>query len=380
MIVAYFPSFPFRGHTAPYLWIFYKLLTTYGDRIHFLTDESYRNDLETWRKHERWELLDDSQKRQGYRLPTLTELEAMNFTSFSSNFFVRKLAEHNGNPTQAFYDYLSYVDTSLEEDFYNSILSIGEVEVVLNWCNCPSLSAACARLNIPVMNMELGPLRHPEYQSTGYLDFSGVNGNTEAAARYAAVAEECRFDLTLKDLRGFFAASPPPMLTKEYESGIVLQVENDSNLIAYANGFNNQVLLDYALLNCSRNFIVRSHPGSAFRINESLFDVDHSPTSIDFIARCEKIITINSSVGLEALLMGVPVVAFGDSSFRFVLKTEDEKERVNRLAFYLFAYLVPYPLIFDLDYIRFRLTSPSEQEIVKKHLQFYESAGNTNER
>ncbi|WP_380179158.1 hypothetical protein [Kalamiella sp. sgz302252] len=377
MIVAYFPSFPFRGQSAPYLWMFYKLLTTYGARVHFLTDELYRNDIETWRQYNRWELLEDSQKRQGYRLPESAELAAMKFTAFNSDFFCRKQAEYGGNPTLAFRDYLTVEDTSLENDFYDAISSIADVEVVLNWCNCPSLSAACKRLNIPVMNMELGPLRHPEYFSTGYLDFCGVNGNTEAAARYAVVAEECRLDLTLEDLRGYFAKSPSPPLTNEYESGIVLQVENDSNLIAYANGFNNQVLLDYAQLNCYDNFIVRSHPGSAFRLNDNLFQVDKSATSIDFIARCKKIFTINSSVGLEALLMGVPVICFGDSSFKFILEAEDEKERINRLGFYLFAYLVPYSLMFDFDYIRFRLTKPSEKAIIKKHLQFYESAGIT---
>jgi len=376
MIIAYFPSFPFRGQSAPYLWIFYKLLTTYGDRLHFLTDNVYRKDIDAWRHYERWELLEDSQKRQGYRLPTQAELAAMSFTPFDSDFFVRKLAEHNGNPTAAFYEYLTKNDALLEEDFYNVLLSIGTVEVVLNWCNCPSLQSACDRLNIPVMNMELGPLRPPHYLSTGYLDFSGVNGNTEAAARYAAVAEECKLNLTLEELREFFACSPSPALTNEYESGIVLQVENDSNLIAYANNFNNQALLDYARLNCNSNFIVRSHPGSAFRLNDNLFNVDKSATSINFIARCAKIVTINSSVGLEALLMGVPVIAFGDSSFKFILEAEEGKERINRLGFYLFAYLVPYPLIFDLDYIRFRLTSPTEKAIIKKHLQFYESAGN----
>lgn len=377
MIVAYFPSFPFRGRSAPYLWIFYKLLTTYGNRLHFLTDDLYRQDVDIWRQYERWEVLEESQKRQGYRLPTAAELNGLSYTPFNSDFFVRMLTEHGGNPTRAFYEYLTQYDTLLEKDFYTALQTIGDVEVVLNWCNCPSLYSACKKLNIPVMNMELGPLRHPEYLSTGYLDFSGVNGNTEAAARYAAVAEDCQLGLKLEDLRGFFCSDSLPPLTKKYKSGIVLQVENDSNLIAYSNGFNNQILLDYAQLNYDGDFLVRSHPGSAFRLNENLSNVDHSATSIDFIAQCQKIVTINSSVGLEALLMGVPVITFGDCSFRFILEAQGEQERINRLGFYLFAYLVPYALIFDLDYIRFRLTGPDEKSIIKKHLQFYESVGNT---
>lgn len=380
MIVAYLPSFPFRGQSAPYLWVFYKLLTTYGNQLHFLIGDEYRYDLDTWRQEDRWELLDDSQKRQGYRLPTEVELAQVSYTPFNSDFLERKLLINNGNATSAFRQYLSENDAGLEHDFTIALEGLNAADVILNWCNCPSLSDACGRLSIPVMNMELGPLRHPEYLSTAYLDFKGVNGNTEAAERYLDAQDECHLNLSMDDLRQFFAVNTPPELTHQYNLGIVMQVENDSNLIAFANDFSNQALLDHAKLYYGSDFVVRGHPGSAFKLNENQHNVDISDSSIEFIAKCNNILTINSSVGLEALLLEIPVEAKGDSSFSYILATNDKQERINRLGFYLFAYLVPYPLIFDLDYVRFRLDKPSESEIIQRHIKFYECAGDTNER
>lgn len=54
-----------------------------------------------------------------------------------------------------------------------------------------SITECCSRkYNIPVINLELGPLRSPTYLFTGYFDFSGVNGNTEAEKRYFAAKQQ----------------------------------------------------------------------------------------------------------------------------------------------------------------------------------------------
>jgi hypothetical protein len=78
---------------------------------------------------------------------------------------------------------------------------------------------------------------------------------------------------------------------------------------------------------------------------------------------------INSSVGLEAADANA-VEILGDAH-RYIAEADDEGERVVRLAFYLFAYLVPMPLIYDPGYVRFRLGRPPEYEIVVRHLAAY---------
>ncbi|WP_302788689.1 capsular polysaccharide export protein, LipB/KpsS family, partial [Escherichia coli] len=74
--------------------------------------------------------------------------------------------------------------------------------------------------------------------------------------------------------------------------------------------------------------------------------MDHSSNSLEFLLRCQRLVTINSSVGLEGLLLERDVQILGDTSYRFIDEVADESERENRMAFYLFSYLVPFELMF----------------------------------
>ncbi|MDH8206587.1 hypothetical protein QIG19_27920, partial [Klebsiella pneumoniae] len=69
-------------------------------------------------------------------------------------------------------------------------------------------------------------------------------------------------------LRDFFINSrnDDDYIEPEYDVGIVLQVENDSNILAFSNSFDNQALLDYAEGSFIGKKIVRPHPGSHFRL------------------------------------------------------------------------------------------------------------------
>ncbi|MEZ2436238.1 glycosyl transferase, partial [Raoultella planticola] len=226
------------------------------------------------------------------------------------------------------------------------------IECILTVCNCPSLNAAAGKYNIPVINLELGPLRLPTYLFTGYFDFSGVNGNTEAEKRYLTAKEQgvvFNKKSSISTLREFFINSrnDADHTEPEYDIGVVLQVENDSNILAFSNGFDNQALLDYAEGSFIGRKIVRPHPGSQFKLHENPgYEIDNNNLSItDFLKNCREILTINSSVGLEAMLMDISVTIFGDCSYAFC-NVDDVDERVERLTFYLFAYLVPFDLFF----------------------------------
>ena len=152
----------------------------------------------------------------------------------------------------------------------------------------------------------------------------------------------------------------------------MLQVEDDSNIIAYSHNFTNISLISYVRQQHTlENILVRAHPGSLFRLRDDIFSIDASANSLEFIQKCHSIYTINSSVGLEALLCEKKTNILGDCSYAFVAEEASGPTRVNAMAFYLFAYLVPFELIFNLEYLRFRLDHPAELDIVRKHLQFY---------
>jgi hypothetical protein len=206
-----------------------------------------------------------------------------------------------------------------------------------------------------------------------------VNGNTEAARRYLASGFvpmggfEAERRLDVESLRRFFLrAVEGETPASRFKLGVALQVEDDSNLLAFGRGFDNLSLLTYAhLRHPEGSVLARSHPGSVFALKPDWYALDDSPNSLAFIRRCEKILTINSSVGLEALLMQTPVEVLGDCAHRYIAEADDECERTTRLAFYLFAYLVPMQSIYDPGYVRFRLDQPSEFEIVVRHLAAY---------
>lgn len=374
MIAAFLLPFPLRGHRAPYLWVYYRLLTRFDERLLFIAGADYRRAPADWATLGRWELQEGSSQRLGYRIPERDRMAAQDYRDLDDGLFEDLLKQNAGNPVAVFRRLLSERIPALEEAFDRIFTEspYADLEAVLTWCNCPSLSAAAARHGIPVVHLEMGPLRWPEYRPTAYLDFSGVNGNTEAAARYRA-ADWSMTGVDVAQLRAFFATEPnEDTQVPEFDLGLPLQVEDDSNLVAFGAGFDNQALLVRALLQkAQESTLVRGHPGSLFSVRPDGYQVDSSAGSVAFIRRCRRILTINSSVGFEAMLLGKAVTALGDSSWRFIGDAADADEFVRRVAFYLFAYLVPMDLIYAPDYLRFRLARPTESAIVARHLAAY---------
>lgn len=373
MIAAFLLPFPLRGAPAPYLWVYYRLLSSFDERMLFIVSEDYTRDPQCWQDEQRWELLPGNAQRLEYRVPTRAGIERHAYRFIDESVFVALLAECGGNPVAAFRRLLSERVACLDAAFADVLAqpSARDLEMILTWCNCPSLEAAAAARGIPVVHLEVGPLRWPHYRPTAYFDFSGVNGNTEAERRYLA-ADFCTEGFDIGALRRFFyTGAVDASSTSQYKLGVALQVEDDSNLLAFGHGFDNQSMLVYAHLHQpDGGVVVRAHPGSLFALKPDWYAVDDSPDSIAFIRCCERLLTINSSVGLEALLLETPIEVLGDCAHRFIAES-DARERAARLAFYLFAYLVPMPLIFDAGYLRFRLARPTEATIVIRHLDAY---------
>lgn len=377
MIGIYLPAFPFRGVKAPYLWLLYKAMTVIKEPLALITTQDYLLPYTKWQGEGRWEVTNDGQQRLGYELPDFSSRQKDNVYIVSEESLSDALIECGGNSNLLFKKFLTEIIPSFKDALIAALQNANNIECILTICNCPSLNAAAEKYNIPVINIELGPLRSPTYLFTGYFDFTGVNGNTEAEKRYFAAKQQgilFNKNSSISALRDFFINSRNDSnnIDPEYDVGVILQVENDSNILAFSNSFDNQALLDYVEGSFAGTKIVRPHPGSHFRLNGSPgYDIDNNDLSIvDFLKKCREILTINSSVGLEAMLMNIPVKILGDCSYAFC-NVDEVDERIERLTFYLFAYLVPFELLFNAEYIRFRLASPSEHEIINKHVFYY---------
>ena len=250
---------------------------------------------------------------------------------------------------------------------------------IVAWCNTPSLKAVAEEFGLKVIHNEMGPLRNPYYTHTAYFDFSGVNGNTECQKRFNSSFETIKEDvpvLSTGQILNLFGENPymdeiSRPVSPEVHFGIPLQVEDDSNMLAYGRGFNNYELISWAR-NTQEKFLVRKHPAGHVDYREIN---DHSATPIEFIKRSSVIVTINSSVGLEARLYSRKAVYLGDSPFKFLstdfLTGTEPENLIEKINYAVFGYLIPFDYLYDYEYFSWRLTNPSERKIYETNLGYY---------
>lgn len=267
----------------------------------------------------------------------------------------------------------------------NNISEKYDIAGVVTWCNTPSLTLAAESRGLPVIHNEMGPLRRPYYEHTAYFDFMGVNGNTEVVSRLEKLKKTNDYqyikDRSLSAETILLLLAQPAALndikravSTEYDFGIPLQVEDDSNIIAYGNGFNNFELIRL-MRNLSDNILIRKHPWGYVDYRE--IDKNAVATSpITFIKLCDCIATTNSSMAYEAVLLNKKAMIFGDSPFKILSQIEStidasNDELITNINFISFCYLIPFRFLYDYDYYCWRLSEPSEREIFNFHLNFY---------
>ena len=268
---------------------------------------------------------------------------------------------------------------SVLKEVLAEFVASGELEAVLTWCNCPSLRRAMDELGGgPIVHNELGALRSPLYRDTFYFDLQGVNGATTPASWKPedVAADLAETELLADDeLRGVLVADVQRVDALRsgmptYAAGVALQVEDDSNMIAFARGWTSISVLYEAMGRFGpESTLVRSHPGARFRYQGGLGVADTSADSLDFLNNIGTLISINSSLVAEAALWGRSFEAKGDTPalcMAFLGDVDEDVAMAVRNAFFL-GYLVPSELLFDAGYYRWRLAGATLADCVVRH-------------
>ncbi|MEA3638331.1 MAG: hypothetical protein VBE63_00120 [Lamprobacter sp.] len=378
MFISFLYPFPLRGLRAPFLWVAFKQMGDLGaDQVAFIASDDYFVDPERYRRMGRFDCHAPVNPELGFRVPTHAEADGFARGLIPDQLYQRLKARLLSD-TLVWRHLITEVDDELVELICEQVERLSRhapCEALLTWCNYASLSEAATRLGLPLLHGELGPLRTPWYRPLGYLDFIGVNGHTEAAARWQASAPLANAFADIPSLRAALRLYPLPDHIPEAVDarlGIPLQVEDDSNVLAYGNGFDMWLLIQYAREEYEReDLLIRPHPGAHLSPSGD-FRLDDSPDSAAFVNRCERLLTLNSSVAVEAMLMERPVSILGDSPARHLAGHGLDDARLATLAeleFLLLNYFVPYDLLFDAEYLRWRLRRPSEAAIRARHLQ-----------
>jgi hypothetical protein len=298
-------------HMGPLL----LLVSSYGDQLEVIADEAHMH-FEGLPIGGQLEL-----GRIVFKAPGLAQLE--NLQKHQIPAHIGQRLEAQCQDMLALYCLLlTQVDEELC-DWYHATLSTlikRGLRAVILWSNLPSLERAAQLLQLPVIHLELGPLRAPFFTSSMYLDFKGVNGKCSASETVKKYTENPA-QINFEQDRWAWAQSPEMLMAFDgtepnYMHGIALQVEDDSNSLAFANGQHATTVIFRAWQAAGRTqrILVRDHPQAHFKLRYFAFtDIDQSANSLEFVSRCESIHTINSSVAFEALLLGRKVFVYGDS-------------------------------------------------------------------
>lgn len=311
------------------------------------------------------------------------------------DYIVNNAVDSYINPIKFFEDFVniginSYLNWLVDE-IQDKINEGWNVLAFITWINDKTIEDVAKIINKPVIHMEGGNLRLPTAKiSTFYFDFKGVNGNTSAENRsYEANLFKINYAMNLNELRKYIFKEEVVNELREieediFEIGIPLQVEDDSNVLVFNNNYS---LLDIMYLGVrffpKEKVLIRKHPMATLKIeDENKFGItDCSKNSLYFSKKCKRIITLNSSVALDGLLLGKNVFIFGNSPMSYMAnnsidrKLKIPKNKINldsELVWYVIGYLIPYKFWMNPDYIKWRLTYPTEEEIFLKHKEVWD--------
>lgn len=383
MFISFLTPSVFEDVHARHLCVFYRQLGAIPrDQIAFIGEPAYFRSPRDLQAEGRPEWQESWRDAYGYTPPA--DLRGLRFATLPDDLFGARLRRLQSS-WKLYGQMLTRRLPELEAAFSTALDSLDRErhEAVLTFANNPSVAYVAARRNMPIVHNEFGPLRPPAYEMTGYWDRTGVSRGTEAARRFRAFSREvagARVPMQSREeilhtLRRAPMPDMPEARLAPFRVGVALQGEDN----AHVHGVDALDLLSMARRHCRRDeILVRYHAGAMARYSDTLGVTDDSPGATEFIRRCETVLTVSSGTALEALLHGRRAVVVGDSPFALAADGSLDAPPARRgarhlraLNFLVFGYLVPGSLMFDPEYIRWRLSSPSELDIVRHHQRWY---------
>lgn len=242
---------------------------------------------------------------------------------------------------------------------------------------------AAQALGIPILHYEWGAFRHPFYRKTALLDLTGGVNDCDLAGRFRAfqarkadapiLSRREILALMLTDEHLHYAADVYP--TPEYEAGVLCGYSVPF-VYSAENGVTNAEMLTRVLRRFGReNVCARFHPGDPARPAGAPVAVPDC-NLIDFILNAKRLVGIASNTTFEGMLFGRPTYDLGNTRFRQFANESldalpDHIASEEFLSFVSFSFYIPWELLKNAEYLRWRLSRPPEEEIYLYHLRWY---------
>lgn len=381
---------------APYLWWFYKGLD-FAKRYHsaIVAQEIYcKTSPAEFCKKGRKEVFDKAfvSEHWAYRLPHNNDLKTERIYMIPDDL-IFEIVERKGSVSDAFCYLLTQSDKCFS-DFLNRVVDkiegeCGEkVEGFITLMDIPSLTTAAQSRGIPVIHFELGCWREPNYLHTAFWDLENLYGGKSVEHRWDKFQKEHKERpiaiLTKQECLALLLQKDNLRLLEQYNRKPAKKIGAVLGYVTYELISSKTHLNDSELLYRAKKkygiegMAIRKHPGDPYggqypQYSEAM-DIQKKSTP-EFILDCETIISLVSGSCIEAMLWGRKAITLLPSPSYFTSGHEIEGEGLcagdDFISFFAFCYLIPLEYLMDIDYIRWRLSEPTEREIYYKHLEFY---------
>lgn len=329
-------------------------------------------------------------KLYGYSLHSVEERKNIR-QYFIKHDFYEKLIQEKGSKLECALDLLNSRNTHLEgilEEYMQDLLNRGEsIEGILYFAACPlSIKAVAQKYKIPLIAFETGPIRFPNYRcTTSYFCREGLYNTKEITIRYENFKEQINSIpiFTREEILTMFLNHENLGYidlidkTPKYEIGIAGGCALVVPYFAINKYMDHELIDDVLDIYPSQKILVRLHPGDMYKATYRLACYDATPTPFPFLLNAKRIAAVGSNLLFEAMLWKripctktkvMPASILCSNDYSWLKEHEEVEQFVN---FFVFAFLVPGELAYNEEYLRWRLSNPSEKEIYLYHLAFY---------
>jgi len=230
-------------------------------------------------------------------------------------------------------------EKTLSEQQFNDMLPDTDLVFIWNGGLGKEIEIAekCRRQGTSLYFMELGWLPQA---NTFYFDPKGVNyASTLSDWKYKPISDD-KVEFTRTKL-AFYHGKVAKLTGMEFEDDFVFvpfQVENDSQIKKYSPQIKKmQELIDYCVSYIPGNIYFKKHP------KDDPGELKYPPrckiygtgTTHDFLTQCKYVVTVNSTVGVEALSYNKPVITLGRafySGLGMAYEIKDDKQMDNAVT------------------------------------------------
>lgn len=270
-----------------------------------------------------------------------------------------------------------------------NILDKNDIDVVYSWGTNCSMEKVCKKYGIHHKYIEGTALRISEYYNYEWAwltDNFHTRAKEEGELRYKNFCQQKNALVINKPIPSksllFLGAKEEKILSlvqscmgkEKYQLGVAIPCWS---LVSNCGWTADRVLdyIDELNLNLD-DVLIRPYPEN-YTYDERIKNCDNSASALEFISRCSSIMSSSSNITFEAMMLGKKVIDLGDIFYSSAVYNKFEEKMDGTIYddwymnFLFFGVFVHWNRLFDLEYVKWRNTNPSEAEIFNDNYNYF---------